>query len=331
MENNYPLEVIPAAAISIAIEETPALIVDTSGNNTMAGFLKKLYAHSKYRLYYTRPGINQLSKTQSLSAELGIKTIILCGNDIPALANILPTTGFTAGIISPGTTLSQESITKTILQKPSLLEFSYIGYQSYRTNPLELQEISNRNYEDLRLGLLRNDPTLAEPLVRTKEYLFLDLRSVRLSDFPKNPLNSPNGLYAEEICQLARYIGMGQSLKSLFIYGIPSDLKSNPAAGELIAEIIWHVVEALSANVDEDPHITSKEDCFLRKIVSMGQDGQDLVFVTSKSTGRWWMEVPNIKLSKNICVPCSYSDYTMACTGDVPIRWLFFFQKLNPI
>lgn len=331
MENNYPLEVIPAAAISIAIEGTPALIVDTLGNNAMAGFLKKLYAHSKYKLYYTRPGINQLSKTQKLSEELGIKTIILCGNEIPDLATILPTNNFSACMVSPGTNLSGENIPKTLLQSPSLTEYSYIGYQSYRTNPLEIREISDRSFEDLRLGILRNDTALAEPLIRTKEYVFIDLRSVRLSDFPKNPLNSPNGLYAEEICQIARYIGMGQKLKSLFIYGVPSDLKSNPAVGELISEIIWHIVEALSSNIDEDPHNNSKEDLFLRKIVSMGQDGQDLVFVTSRATGRWWMEVPGIKLSQNICVPCSYSDYTTACTGDVPMRWLFYFQKLNPI
>ena len=330
MENNYPLEIIPAAAISIAIEETPALIVDTNGNSAMADFLKNLYAHSKYKLYYTRPGINQLSKTQKLTEELGIKTIILCGNKIPDLTKILPTTNFSASLISPGSNSLGEPNRRTILQNSSLLDYSFIGYQSYRTNPLEIRELNDRNFEELRLGLLRNHTSLAEPLIRSKEYVFLDLRSIRLSDFPKNPLNSPNGLYAEEICQIARYIGMSQKLKTLFIYGIPSDLKSNPTAGELTAEIIWHVVEALSANIDEDPENTSKEELFLKKIVSMGQDGQDLVFVTSRSTGRWWMEIPNIKLSKNVCVPCSYSDYSTACSGDVPMRWLFFFQKLNP-
>lgn len=330
MENNYPLEVIPAAAISVAIEGTPALIVDTSGNSAMAGFLKRLYAHSKYKLYYTRLGINQLAKTQKLAAELGIKTIILCGDKIPGLTNILPSSDFTASLISPGSTLPGEDIKKTVLESSSLVEFSFIGYQSYRTNPLEIKELNDRNFEELRLGVLRDHTSAAEPLIRSKEYTFLDLRSVRLSDFPKNPLSSPNGLYAQEVCQLARYIGMSQKLKTLFIYGLPSDLKSNPAAGELAAEVIWHVVEALSSNIDEDPHNPSKEELFLKKIVSMGQDGQDLIFLTSRSTGRWWMEIPNLKLSKNVYVPCSYSDYTTACSGDVPIRWLFFFQKLNP-
>jgi hypothetical protein len=62
----------------------------------------------------------------------------------------------------------------------------------------------------------------------------------------------------------------------------------------------------------------------------MGEHGQDIVFVTSSSTGRWWMEVPEIKINKNQYIPCSYSDYLAACSGDVPIRWLFFFQKINP-
>lgn len=330
MGNNYPLEVIPAAAISAAIEETPALIVDTTGNSAMAGFLKKLYAHSKYKLYYTRLGINQLAKTQKLAAELGIKCIVLCREKIPGLTTILPQEGFTASLISPGSNLAGDNMHKLILGSSSLKEFSYIGYQSYRTNPLEIRELNNRHFEELRLGLFRQENALAEPLIRSKEYIFLDLRSVRLSDFPSNPLNSPNGLYAEETCQIARYIGMSQKLKTLFIYGIPSDLKSNPSGGELTAEIIWHVIEALSANIDEDPDNTTNDELFLRKIVSMGEDGQELVFITSRSTGRWWMEIPNIKLSKNVAVPCSYSDYATACSGDVPIRWLFFFQKLNP-
>ncbi len=331
MENNYPLEVIPTAAISVAIEGTPALIVDTTGNSAMAGFLKKLHAHSKYKLYYTRLGINQLPKTQKLAAELGIKTIVLCGDKIPGLTTIISSNNFTASMISPGSSILGENIQKTILQSTYLTEFSYIGYQSYRTNISEIRELNDRNFEELRLGILRKDISLAEPLIRTKEYSFIDLRSVRLCDFPNNPLNSPNGLYAEEICQLARYIGMSQKLKTLFIYGIPSDLKSNLPAGELTAEIIWHVIEALSSNIDEDPHSVQKEELFLKKIVSMGQDGQDLVFITSRSTGRWWMEVPCIKSSKNICVPCSLSDYATACSGDVPIRWLFFFQKFNTI
>jgi len=330
MGNNYPLEIIPAAAISIAIERTPALIVDTSGNSAMAGFLQKLYAHSQYKLYYTRLGINQLPKTQKIAAELGIKTIVLCGNKIPGLTKILPSKNFTASMISPGSSIAGENIPETIMQSSSLLEFSYIGYQSYHTNISIIKELNDKNFEELRLGILRNENALAEPLIRTKEYAFIDLRSVRVSDFPKNPLNSPNGLYAEEICQIARYVGMSQKLKTLFIYGIPSDLKSNPVAGELTAEIIWHVVEALSSNIDEDPDSAQKNELFLKKIVSMGEDGQDIIFITSRSTGRWWMEIPNIKLSKNISVPCAYSDYTTACSGDVPMRWLFFFQKLNP-
>lgn len=330
MGSNYPLEVIPAAAISVAIEETPALIVDTTGNSAMAGFLKKLYAHSKYKLYYTRLGINQLAKTQKLANGLGIKTIVLCREKIPGLSTILPKDNFTASLISPGSSLSEDNVPKIVIEREALIDFSYIGYQSYRTNPLYLQELNNRYFEDLRLGVFRQENALAEPLIRSKEYTFLDLRSVRISDFPNNPLSLPNGLYAHEICQIARYIGMSQKLKTLFIYGIPSELKSNLASGELTAEIIWHVVEALSANIDEDLESNAKDELFLRKIVSMGHDGQELIFVTSRATGRWWMEVPNIKLSKNVAVPCSYSDYTTACSGDVPMRWLFFFQKLNP-
>jgi hypothetical protein len=166
--------------------------------------------------------------------------------------------------------------------------------------------------------------------MRNKEYFFIDLKAVRNSDFPGNPTNSPNGLYAEEMCQLARYAGMSQKFKTLFLYGMPSDLKANPAAGELAAETIWHITEAMAANLQEDPSDNSREEYFIKKIVSMGEDGQDITFVTSRSTGRWWVEIPVLEKSDNVHIPCSYTDYLTARSGDVPIRWLFFFQKLNP-
>ncbi|MDD2419426.1 MAG: hypothetical protein PHV91_03430 [Bacteroidales bacterium] len=330
MASNYPIEVIPAAAISEAISKAPALIVDTTQNDHIFKSLENLYAQGNYKLYLTRPGINQLATILSRANSCGVRTIVLCSGQVSSLNQILPQKNFSASLISPGTDINPESVHQTLLSNGSLEAFSHIAYQSYRTNPSQTSAMSDKFFEELRLGTLRNDITLAEPLIRNKEYAFLDLNSVRSSDFPGNPLNSPNGLYAEEVCQIARYIGMGQDIKSLFLFGIPSGKKHNPVATELVSEIVWHVVEALSANIVEDPADPSKEELFLKKIVSMGQDGQDIMFVTSRSTGRWWMEIPDIENSGNLFIPCSQSDYATACSGDLPLRWLFFFQKINP-
>ena len=332
MSSNYPIEIIPAAAISEAIWGTPALIADITGSDRMAHIMGNLYSHRNYTLYYTRPGINQLARTTKLANSLGIRCIVLCGETLPNPAEIFPdNTPYSASLISPGSGSGDgEPILDYLLNDSNTKEFSHIGYQIYRYNPDTLKLLRSRDFEEIRLGVMRGETALAEPMIRDKEHIFIDMRSVRHSDFPDNPLRSPNGLYAEELCQLARYAGMGQKIKNIYIFGYPSVLKPKSVSGELAAEVSWHIAEALSSNVYEDPGGNGKEDNFLRKIVSMGQEGQDLVFVSSSVTGRWWMEIPDIKTSKNHIVPCSYSDYTTACSGDIPMRWLFFFQKINP-
>ncbi len=343
MESSYPLEIIPAAAISDSIKDATALILDTLGNNHTAEFLQKLHAHSTKKVYYTKPGINQLPGIVELASRLEIKTIVLCPDKINSFKKILPKETFSACVISPGTitpqspeqTSAKRNTASTdpasaLATNKNVSDLSHIAYQTYRTSSSYLQKIRDTFHEELRLGSLRGSIHSAEPLMRNKEYFFIDMKAVRTSDFPSNPTNSPNGLYAEEICQLARYAGMGQKIKTLFLYGIPSDLKANPASGELIAETLWHITEAMAANMHEDPSDSSKDEYFIKKIVSMGEDGQDIIFVTSHSTGRWWVEIPVLETSENVHIPCSYTDYLTARSGDVPIRWLFFFQKLNP-
>ncbi|MDO9679584.1 MAG: hypothetical protein Q7262_01090 [Bacteroidales bacterium] len=331
MEFNYSIEIIPAAAIGEAIAGTPALIVDTTTNDDMAKLLGALYSVSNKKIYYTRPGINGLSRTLALAEENGIRCIVLGGKKAPDFSTALPAASYSASLIAPGNSSADTAkLLKSIISDNNVTEFSHIAYQTYRYEASVLKELKERQFEELRLGELRKDIALTEPLLRNKEYIFMDLRSVRYSDFPDNETHSPNGLYAEEICQIARYAGMGQRVKRLYIFGYPSKCKAESPSSQLAAEILWHMTEALATNKHEDPGALGKDEHFLRKIVSMGEHGQDIVFVTSSSTGRWWMEVPEIKINKNQYIPCSYSDYLAACSGDVPIRWLFFFQKINP-
>jgi hypothetical protein len=41
------------------------------------------------------------------------------------------------------------------------------------------------------------------------------------------------------------------------------------------------------------------------------------VFIQSKKTGRWWMQLPNKKM-----IACSYNDYLFASNNEIPERWL---------
>ena len=137
---------------------------------------------------------------------------------------------------------------------------------------------------------------------------------------------NPNGMYAEEICTAARYIGLSKEIRNIFIFGQNHFEKQLTVCNKLVSEVIWHICEGIASNIAEDPDNQQSDEYFQRKMVSMGENGETITFLTSYTTKRWWMEVPS-KEGKNTLVPCSINDYQCACTGEIPLRWLFFYQK----
>jgi formiminoglutamase len=43
----------------------------------------------------------------------------------------------------------------------------------------------------------------------------------------------------------------------------------------------------------------------------------DTTFIQSKKTGRWWMQLPDKRF-----IACSYKDYLLASSNEIPERWL---------
>ncbi len=56
-------------------------------------------------------------------------------------------------------------------------------------------------------------------------------------------------------------------------------------------------------------------------------------FWKSKKSDRWWMEVPVSRSKRNQkkfhIIPCSYHDYQLACSEEVPERWMKTYAKLS--
>jgi hypothetical protein len=327
-EKSY-LEQIPAAAISDACRDAVSIIINNHGDNSIIGNLEDLHPQGNYKVYYTEPGIGQLKEVLDVCNDCRIPALVLCGEDYSEIKDEDIEPGSSVTLISAGSGISGDSVLESLLGNERILEFIHMGWQNYRYDPKLLCKTRERSFEELRLGLIRKEISIAEPYIRSSHYVLFDMNSIRSCDFPDNKYHSPNGLYAEEACQLARYIGMGQNLKALFIYGYPSKSKQDSVTIQLAAEILWHVFEALSSNISEDPSLPGKEELFLRKIVSMGKEGQDIIFVNSTSSGRWWMQIPEVKTGDNLYVACSYADYLSACNGEIPLRWLFFYQKFN--
>ena len=86
---------------------------------------------------------------------------------------------------------------------PGIFQFNLVGYQSYFV-PQKLFTKTRGINQHLRLGLLRENMTLVEPLFRNTDTVSFDIGSVKYADAPASNIISPNGFRSEEACQLSR-------------------------------------------------------------------------------------------------------------------------------
>ncbi len=225
--------------------------------------------------------------------------------------------------------VSVEELSEFFANKdPKLTRYTALGYQTYFANPQYLKLLSKQNCEHMRLGIIRNKIIDAEPILRDTHILNINMNAVRASDGGSEQQASPNGLYAEELCQLAWYAGKGESLGLCAVSGI-DEKDFSETATNLIAQTLWHLIDGFSVRKKELP----TGDNIKRFIIDRGKAGEELVFFQSSITGRWWMAIPVVgqELDSYVVVACTYDDYQKASAHEIPDRWLFFYQKLNGI
>ena len=203
-----------------------------------------------------------------------------------------------------------------------------IGLQAFLFEKKEIMIANSKGVETLNLGEIRDDIRGCEPLLRNSEYVFLNVKSIKHSDYQGSC--NPNGFYSEEICQVGHYIGCSKNLKGVFIYNITDN--DNPAESNLLAQIIWHIANGIYLNIAENPEDAYKKGRasanFEHKIVEFNND-DNIIFIKSLKSQRMWMEVPIIKNNKTALIPCSEADFQQAIDGNIPFKWLFFYNKCN--
>jgi len=210
-----------------------------------------------------------------------------------------------------------------------VFNISLMGYQGYLTNQKQLDIFSKSNHEILRLGFVRGNIREVEPSLRDSTFVSFDLGAVRYSDCPGNIFPSPNGLYAEEACQLARYAGLSDKTKCFGIFEYNSDSDPSNISAHLAAQLVWHFIEAWSQRKLEQPENLID---FKKFIVDSGTPRIEMVFYKSLLSDNWWMEIPTNNTSlfpdKKVVVACSYNDYCMASKQELPERWIRIYNKI---
>lgn len=226
---------------------------------------------------------------------------------------------------------SDTYLNKILLHQPNyLFNFSNVGYQTYFVNQDSLKVMSKLYFDAHRLGEFADDITLTEPIIRNASMISFDIGAIRSSDAGANANASPNGFYGEQACAITRYAGMSDKLSSIGFYEFNPAFDQNGQTAMLLAQMVWYFVEGYY-NRKKDFPLTPKSQYLIYR-ASLNDGSAEMLFVKSKKSDRWWMQVPYpTGISKNEryhLVPCRYDDYTTAVSGEMPDLWWRTFQKL---
>lgn len=219
-----------------------------------------------------------------------------------------------------------------ILHQPDyLFNLNNIAYQTYFVSKESLNMYDKLFFNAQRVGLISGKLDQAEPIIRAADMISFDIGAVRASEAPGNANAGPNGLYGNEICQLARYAGMSDKCSSVGFYEFNPTFDPLEQTGMLVSQMIWCFIDGYYNRKSDTPLVPKSAYIIYR--TPLENEDHELVFVKSKKSDRWWMQVPYFG-TKSVnerfyLVPCRYEDYLMAVAGEMPDLWWRTHQKLQ--
>ena len=213
--------------------------------------------------------------------------------------------------------------------KSNFSHYINIGYQTYLNDQQIINRFLKRRSELLRIGDVRQAIYLTEPLFRDSDVAIIDISAVRQSDAPGTISPSPNGFYGEEICLLSRYAGISDKLTVFGLFDVNPEFDIRNQTTGLAAQILWFFLEGFSQKQYEIPFLnTSDSGRFIKYHVRVTDLVDDLIFVKSNLTDRWWMEL-SVEKDKNLYIACSHEEYLKANRNEVPDRWVQAMERLK--
>ena len=314
------LQIVQPESLSSEVSDYLALVILKQPHEDLIHELSILQPHGKYK-------VAVILSSSSPIPQMNIPSIFI-QSKAPTINQITEgRSSFSVNLISPGSDL-KDNLAAQLIAHPQTANMSWIGYQTYFVPPELLTQLQTRFFTPLRLGNFRENFKSAEPLIRNNHLNIIDLTAIRYSDAPDGLNRGPNGLYAEEMCMLARYIGVSSHIDACFLYGFPEETESSHTVTKLLAQILWHLFESLSLGHNEDPGQSNQKMLFTAKEVYIGDQDHALQFLHSNQTGRWWIR---FGIEEELCyfIPCMYEDYALALKGELPVSWLRYYQKIN--
>lgn len=208
---------------------------------------------------------------------------------------------------------SQNFLMEMLTSEPNIVNhYNHIGFQSYFVHPHMLETMDKLRFDCYRVGTAKEQLEEMEPVIRNTDMLSFDIAAIKHSDAPASSCSS-NGFTGEEACNLARYAGLSPNLSSFGIYGFNPKEDVKNLTSLQIAQMIWYFIDGKSRS-NHEAALTDRQN-FNEYHTAFAEI--DTIFLQSKKTGRWWMQLPDKKL-----IACSYNDYLFASNNEIPERWL---------
>ena len=199
-----------------------------------------------------------------------------------------------------------------------------LGYQNYFTSPTVLECFENQSFEAIRIGKIRENIELAEPILRDANLLSVHLSAMRFSEASAVLHASPSGFLTEEICQLCRYAGMSDRVQSAGFYGYLHEFDRQGQSSQVVAQMIWYFLDGF-ANRKGDFPISNLG--LMEFLVHVEDYNHTLRFWKSTKSGRWWFEITVEGSDLPRFISCTYSDYQVALQGELPERLFKAWKK----
>ncbi len=208
---------------------------------------------------------------------------------------------------------SENFLMEMLTGEPNMVKhYNHIAFQSYFVHPRMLETMDKLRFDCYRVGAVTENIEEMEPVMRNTHLLSFDVSAIKHSDAPANK-NCPNGLTGIEACMLTRFAGLSNLLSSFGIYGYRPQDDVEELTARQISQMIWYFIDGKSrckqeADLKERSNFNEYHTAFTEV---------ETVFLQSKRTNRWWMQMPDSKF-----IACSYSDYVKASNNEIPERWL---------
>jgi hypothetical protein len=175
-----------------------------------------------------------------------------------------------------------------------------------------LETLDKLRFDCYRVGKVKENMDEMEPVIRNCHMFTFDISAIAHAFAPSN-ISSPNGFDGEQACTLMRFAGLSPHTNTIGIYGYGVEDDQHSLTAKQISSMLWYLLDGRSRGKTEAS--IDDRDAFNEYHIAFAEIGT--TFLQSKRTGRWWMQLPDQHF-----IACSYKDYMMASTNEIPERWL---------